>query len=256
MSRYDSYIICGTPRSGSTMLCSLLEAGGLGQPQSYFRRQSISGIAEELGVAGSDGDDPVGFSRRYLDAVLEEGRAGTAWFGLRVMFETLPELSARLESLFPEAADAPALFERAFGRPLYIHLSRGDKVAQAVSLFKAYATGLWHKGSDGSELERTAPHRDTGYDGDAIGAIVDELELHDAGWRQWFASHGIEPVRLTYETLSEDPRAGLRTVLAALGGDPSIAERMAPGTSRLADAQSAAWIARFKADRRIAMSQG
>ncbi|MBX9455808.1 MAG: Stf0 sulfotransferase family protein [Rhizobium sp.] len=162
----------------------------------------------------------------------------------------------RLEALFPEGPDAPSLFERAFGRPLYIHLSRGDKVAQAVSLFKAYATGLWHKGSDGSELERTAPHRDAGYDGDAIGAIVDELELHDAGWRQWFASHDIEPVRLTYEALSEDPRAGLRAVLAALGGDPSIAERMAPGTSRLADAQSAAWIARFKADRRTEVPQG
>ncbi|MBX9455809.1 MAG: hypothetical protein KL863_07140 [Rhizobium sp.] len=37
MSRYDSYIICGTPRSGSTMLCTLLEASGLGAAAILFQ---------------------------------------------------------------------------------------------------------------------------------------------------------------------------------------------------------------------------
>ncbi|NVK33715.1 MAG: hypothetical protein HWE23_04485 [Rhodobacteraceae bacterium] len=49
---YDAYIICGTQRSGSTMLCDLLiDTGAAGRPASYFRRQSIAGYAEKLNVA-------------------------------------------------------------------------------------------------------------------------------------------------------------------------------------------------------------
>jgi LPS sulfotransferase NodH len=249
MSRHSSYIICGTPRSGSTMLCRLLENCGCGRPESYFRRQSIRGIAEDLGVTRHGDDEPVDFSRRYLAAVIEEGRADTDIFGLRVMFETLPELSERLETLFPEFSDAPARFERAFGRPLYIHLSRGDKVAQAVSLYKALRTGLWHRAADGSEMERTAPHQDAEYDAEKIGATVAELSAHDDGWQEWFAAHGITPLRLRYEELSLDPRSGLRTVLAALGRDASLADHIAPSTARLFDEESARWVARFREER-------
>ncbi len=33
-----SYVLCGTPRTGSTLLCSLLcSTGVLGRPESYFR---------------------------------------------------------------------------------------------------------------------------------------------------------------------------------------------------------------------------
>ncbi|HMF66717.1 MAG TPA: Stf0 family sulfotransferase, partial [Phyllobacterium sp.] len=36
-----SYVICGTPRSGSTLLCDLLESTGIaGRPASYFRSES------------------------------------------------------------------------------------------------------------------------------------------------------------------------------------------------------------------------
>jgi LPS sulfotransferase NodH len=247
MSRYGSYIICGTPRSGSTMLCRLLESSGCGRPESYFWRASIREIADDLGVTGGD-DDPVDFSRRYLDAVRAEGRAGTDVFGLRVMFETLPELTERLGALFTELADAPARFERAFGRPFYIYLSRRDKVAQAVSLYKALETGLWHRARDGSELERTAPHRDAVYDGAAIAAIVDELESHDSGWRRWFVDHGIAPLRLTYEDMARDPRAGLRAVIAGLGMDVARAAGIEPLTAPLANEQSTDWIARFRAE--------
>src|SRR5690606_11950628 len=70
MSRAEAYIICGTPRSGSTLLCGLLEDAGCGVPDSYFRRQSIAGIADELGVI-HDGDlHSPDFSRRYLDAII------------------------------------------------------------------------------------------------------------------------------------------------------------------------------------------
>lgn len=45
------YILCGTPRSGSTLLCGLLNAAGqMGAPDSVFRRQILSRWAREWGL--------------------------------------------------------------------------------------------------------------------------------------------------------------------------------------------------------------
>ena len=177
-----------------------------------------------------------------------EGKANTEIFGLRVMFDTLCELSDRLDALYPGLEHTQRRLEGAFGNPLYIYLSREDKVAQAVSLQKATQTGLWHVAPDGSELERLAPHRDPAYDREAIGHLVKELEVQDNAWREWFDAHGIEPLRLTYEELSHDPLAGLRTVLAKLGADTSLASRVIPKTAKLADVQSENWKAQFHLD--------
>jgi LPS sulfotransferase NodH len=201
-----------------------------------------------LGVPDSGDFESVVFSLGYLEAVLAEGKGGTAIFGLRVMFETLDELSARLDKLFPGLETTPTRFEKAFGQPLYVHLSRENKVAQAVSLLKARQTGLWHIASDGSELERTAPHREAAYDPAIISTLVDELTLQDDSWREWFVTHGIEPVQLTYESLSQDPQAGLRAVLSGLGVDTPLASTIVPQTAKLADKQSENWITQFQAD--------
>jgi LPS sulfotransferase NodH len=226
----------------------MLENAGCGRADSYFGPRWMPDFARDLGVV-NDGDmDALDFNRRYLDAVLAEGRAGSDLVGLRVMFDTVDDLSVRLDRLFPGYESAPQRFEHAFGRPLYIHLSRRDKVAQAVSLHKALSTGLWHRAADGSELERWAPHRDASYDADQIGTQVAELTAQDRNWHEWFSAHSIEPLHLDYEGFSSDPRSGLRRVLAALGQDASRADAVALPTARLADDESSRWAARFRAE--------
>jgi LPS sulfotransferase NodH len=42
-----SYLICGTPRTGSTLLCGLLRDTGIaGRPESYFRLQGEQSWAD------------------------------------------------------------------------------------------------------------------------------------------------------------------------------------------------------------------
>jgi len=49
--RPAAYIICGTPRSGSTLLCGYLAAtGAAGDPDSFFRTQSIDWWARYWGL--------------------------------------------------------------------------------------------------------------------------------------------------------------------------------------------------------------
>jgi LPS sulfotransferase NodH len=106
-----------------------------------------------------------------------------------------------------------------------VHLSRRNKVAQAVSRLKAEQTGLWHRAADGSERERTAPAQPAVYDGAHLAAFVAEAVADDAAWDPWFQSQQITPLRLSYEELSADPGGALARILVELG---RIRRRAAP----------------------------
>ena len=132
---------------------------------------------------------------------------------------------------------------------MYIHLSREDKVAQAVSRLKAEQSGLWHVDTDGSERERVKLGHAPVYDPRFLSEHVTELERHDAAWERWFAQEGIEPMCISYEVLSRESQSTLATVLSTLGLAPSIAVTVKPGTMKLADSESREWAARFRQER-------
>ncbi len=249
MMAVQSYVICATPRSGSTLLCDLLaDTEVAGRPASYFRRQSIPNWACHLNVSTNGETQRPDFERAYLEAVRGEGTSGTNVFGLRLMWESVEELSKLLDRLYPGLPDDADRFENAFGPTLYVHLSRQDKVAQAVSRLKATQTGLWHVATDGTERERTMPPQDAAYDADRIADYVAELEAQDEAWTRWFVHNRIEPVRVTYEALSRGPKTALVNVLSALGVDPSIAATIEPRTAKMANSENRDWISRFRAE--------
>lgn len=247
MKHTKSYIICATPRSGSTLLCDLLaDTGVAGRPDSFFRRQSFSDWAHDFNLSTAGWGEAHKFDQSYLAAVHQYGCRGTKVFGMRLMWESLGDLSNRLGSFYPGLPSDSARFGSAFGPPVYVHLCRKDKVAQAVSLLKAEQTGLWHVDADGTERERLKPGMAPVYDARALADQVAELGEHDAAWQGWFARQGILPVRITYEALSTEPQAVLATLLTALGLDPAIAETVKPRTAKLADGTSREWATRFR----------
>ncbi|WP_108881905.1 Stf0 family sulfotransferase [Anderseniella sp. Alg231-50] len=245
-----SCIICATPRCGSTLLCDLLhDTGVAGNPHSFFRNQDFAEWAEEFNVPVGDWQDHQTFDIPYLEAVLKYGAGSTELFGMRLMWESLGNLSDRLETLFPGLPSDSSRFQSAFGQPVYLHLSRQDKVAQAVSRCKAEQTGLWHVDADGTERERVKSGKAPRYDADELARLVRELEDQDAAWTGWFTRQGVVPVCITYEKLSSDPQTTLALVLSALGQDKSIAGSVEPRTAKLADNESLEWVTRFKAER-------
>ncbi|WP_395383217.1 Stf0 family sulfotransferase [Mesorhizobium sp. UC22_110] len=81
--------------------------------------------------------------------------------------------------------------------------------------------------------------------GTRSAGVVRGLEEDDASWVNFFKLRAIEPLRLTYETMSADPQLALSNVLSALGRDPELARTIRAGTARLADATSSEWVARY-----------
>ncbi len=244
-----SYIICGTPRSGSTLLCDLLAATNVaGAPDSFFMR-AVDPVWARAWDLPERGDlSGAAYAAAYLAAATRAGTAETGVFGLRVMRENLDGLVGMIDAVYPGLASDLARLQAAFGEVLFVHLSRLDKLAQAVSLIKAEQSGLWHIGPDGVELERLSPPQVPEYHFARIRAMVAELEGYDAAWLRWFAAQGIAPLRIGYDDLSADPVAEVARICAALGVAEPAAGSLLPGVAKLADATSMAWMRQYWLD--------
>jgi LPS sulfotransferase NodH len=244
---FDGYIICGTPRTGSTLLCDLLASAKAGKPDSFYGRAFMADWAKEWALPSRDQMSEKAFKIAYLDAAIRAGKGGTGIFGLRLMRENLDELSAILDQIFPGLPSDTARFGKAFGSLLHIHLSRADKLAQAISLIKAEQTGLWHIAPDGAEIERLAPPQEPVYDFARISREVATLDAYDTAWNTWFAKQGIDPLRVSYEDLSENPAPVLLRICEALGVQTPNAD-VKPGVAKLSDETSLDWMRRYKLD--------
>ena len=252
MIGYSSYILCTSPRSGSTLLCKLLAATGVsGHPGSYFHKPSQEDWLEDLNVDVVPGENEQATLRRIFAAAIEKGTRGKGLFGLRLQRHSFDFFMKQLAVLQPAHESDLARLEAAFGKTLFIHLTRADKVDQAVSFVRAEQSGLWHRAPDGTELERLSEPRELQYDAAEIRACHDRFTRFDRDWQAWFEIQGISPLRITYDALSADPQATLRLVLQRLGLEASAAEGVVPGVAKLADATNADWVFRFRAELEI-----
>lgn len=245
----DSYIICTSPRSGSTLLCRLLaQTGVAGTPESYFHEASLEAWLDDYGLPKT----PAVAERELLvsvfRAVLAEGRRGSGVFGLRLQRHSFGFFMEKLAVLHPDLASDRQRLTKAFGRTSFIHLTRKDKVAQAISYVMADQSGLWHKSSDGTELERLAPPQTPSYDAKRIGRQLEQFLADDQGWNDWFDCEGIDPLQLTYEELSGAPKDTLCRVLDDLGLDLEAARGVEPDVAKLADSTNRQWADRFRKD--------
>ena len=243
-----SYLVCATPRSGSTLLCALLEGTGVaGKPEESFERLWRTGLPRQPRAYFADVDDPgvldllaptdPGAADRSdpFPPALERGTTPNGVFAAKLMWTHLLDLAERLD----RAAD-PALLEERLPALRYVHVSRGDKVAQAVSLWRAVQTRAWRAGDVREEGVAV-------YHGGAIGHLVAQLGEQDEAWRAWFAANGIEPLTIAYEELAAHAAATAGAVLAHVGAE--TAEIPAPPLRRQGDDRSTRWVERFRGGR-------
>ena len=102
-----SYALCGTPRTGSTLLCSLLRSTGvLGRPESYFREPDEVSWAARFGLATEGGR--VRDYRAFVNAARSAGTSNNGVFGARIMWRSLERMMEGLGRV-PGKPDLPVL---------------------------------------------------------------------------------------------------------------------------------------------------
>ncbi len=239
--KIDSYIICSTPRTGSTLLCEYLASTTVaGQPHSYFRGQDKETRARDWGILQSN----VTFDfADYLSAARATGSTDNGIFSTRIMWETLNELTTDLSRLYPDIVgnDLNKLIH-AFGKIRFVYLERSDVVAQAISLFRAERTSYWHS------TQKEIPENKIGFDFKEINLRVSEINNHNTAWQDWFSSVNVEPHHILYEDLDADPKSVVLDLLDFLEiAVPDDVEMQAQNL-RLADATTTHWLDQFSVE--------
>jgi LPS sulfotransferase NodH len=269
-----SYLVCATPRSGSTLLCHELDRTGLaGHPQEYFEALRRSGvprrpheyfdperhpnIVERLAfremLEGAPKPNPLwqpDTYDQYLEWALSEGTTPNGVFGAKLMWGYLGDFAELLRGIEDNAGRSlPELLARAFPGLRYVQITRRDKVRQAVSLWKAVQTQAWQReaGADGTDAG-AGRMPDPVFSFRAINYLMRQLTAHDASWDAYFLGLGYEPLKVTYEELADSTDAVVRSVLEHLGiAAPEDLRIGAPRLSVQADEVSEEWVARVLA---------
>jgi LPS sulfotransferase NodH len=274
INRVLSYLVCATPRSGTTLLCELLKDTGVaGRPEEYFEARSDTGVPphpgdylDDLPRTGAgirDNTAPptapehsslVGLEhyRDHLARTFALGTTPNGVFGAKLMWRQLAELQRLAGSLSDyEGLDGAQLLARLFDRPRYVWVTRTDKIRQAVSLWRALQTRSW-RFEQQTEV-RTSAQLHYRYEG--IDHLVGSLRAEDADWQQFFEAHQLPVLKVSYEELDRDRDGTVRTVLHHLGVQAPSGWRAAEVTRRQADVLSEQWVAAYHRDAAQRMPQ-
>jgi LPS sulfotransferase NodH len=253
-----SYLVCATPRSGSTLLCETLrDTGVAGNPLEFFEALPETGVPRRPldYLAGLDdasarsliADTPphdvpwysdtrgIADYREHLERVRRWGTTENGVFGAKIMWAHLADLGRRLGE-----ADLHALVDAELDRPRFVWVRRADKVRQAVSLWRAMQTQSWR-----AENEPTAGEPQYSYA--AIHHLVAMLEAYDNAWVRFFAGASGAVLQLTYEDIAVDLGGALARTLEHIGVPPPRDALCVPSMRRQADERSDAWAEAYAA---------
>ena len=212
-----SYIISATQRSGSNFLCDVLRNTGIaGSPDEYF-------VYWDWAVHDPDRLKNDIFKpwlvphHAYISKLLREGTTPNGVFGVKIMWNYLDTVIENLRT-FPEYRElsAPEVFEAVFPNLSYIHITRKDKIRQAVSMAKAMQSNRWieleqwvlderppffEKHIDWVEFNRKNV-RETRleYDFNQIARFYEVFREQDEAWETYFKESNINPFMVTYES--------------------------------------------------------
>lgn len=182
-----------TSRSGTTFFVDVLNrTGQLGEIREHMNTYMQNNGARKW-RAKSIGDYVVKSTKRYTTANGVYGFKGTAEALLPLI--QLGELPAHAKTWS------------------WITVRRNDIIAQAISLYRAKATGVWHKRSrDAPGLPPLPP-----YDFAAIEKQINLIQRRQGQIERFIAHHGLQPLRLVYEEFRDDPTDALHAVFDHVG---------------------------------------
>lgn len=257
-----SLAVCGTYRSGSSLVAETLHtAGGYGIPLEYFQ----SGAPERRFSRWLTGPLP------YRDQVIAARTDPTGVFGVKLFWPDLRTLTG-VPNLAPEAA--AGVIGRALPSPLFVWLRRRDTVAQALSTLRALNSGRWRSiagrqslqprsadavASPPHSTERARDEGDSCYDFVRLYRLVGMYLHQDALWANCFATASTPPLTVWYEDVAVDPARTLADLTVQLASDGMHPREFGPYPIRLrkqAPASAELAVRRFLVEFREGRSNG
>lgn len=183
------YLIAMTPRSGSSHLCDVLKNSKMmGRPGEMLSQLFVPNILKRAPGATPD---------EYLSQVMRVVRTRNGVSGIKASWFQFNDFRAAMQD------------ESVFRSYRYIHLTRRDLAAQAVSLYCATASNVFHTNVEHTDSEREKLQA-LQYDFLKIKEWHEHILNQEQGWRLYFAQHNIFPLSINYEEIEEDVTAVVR----------------------------------------------
>jgi trehalose 2-sulfotransferase len=245
LMRQATYVIASTPRTGSSLLAAGLAATGVaGRPEEYFTPDYIGAYKRDLNLPMNCSWD------EYLAKVMAFAATSNGVRGMKIHWRHVISLA----QAFGFGSDPGTFLETLFPAAVFVNIVRGDRRAQALSLFRAEATGEWFRsrGSSGSvrpwglymarptsgaaDLAGVTPTYDQ------IADIERILDGEQAAWTNYFTTRRLEVLTVRYEELDADYPGEIARVLRFLGADPARAAGVPkPPLERQSDHINESW---------------
>jgi LPS sulfotransferase NodH len=188
------YCICFSIRSGSSLLAEDLAQWGIGDPTEYFQLPDPALVDVHM--------------PDYLVALAETARNDC--FGFKISWDQTYELVNRIRRDGDESVGFD--LRTVFPDLRYIHITRDDKVAQAISAWRAQSSGTWHW-PVGTHVEPGRPQ----YEPEAIKFYLQQTLAEEWLWQSHFEEVGIEPLAVRYEDYVQDRPGHLNRIVDYLG---------------------------------------
>ena len=235
MQPHTSYLICGTPRSGSSLLCeALINTGIAGQPEEYFLPQNECIWQERWGTSTYS---------EYLASTIKQCTTPNGVFGAKMMWAYFDNFVHKVRQAYAnQAVPSPDLMASIFPNLHCIWIKRNDKVRQAISQAKAIQTNQWKMVTETNSLLTVRPR----FSFKQIDFTVQQFEAEEAAWAQYFATNGIQPFIVVYEDFVQQYEETAIKILEYLNipgiGNLAFAPRQ---MHKQADEESERWIQRY-----------
>ncbi len=266
MQPRQSYLVCATPRSGSTLFCEILTNTRImgnpkeffeylkgtalpRQPQEYFGALEDETVSETLNRPALRVDTErlaqwagTGYAQ-YLEAVLEEGTTSNGVFSAKMMwgyFEDFLQFARQIPAY--QDLSSHLLLTSIFPNLQYVQVIRRDKDRQAVSLWKAIQTQHWRKNIGPENNDVSMSKKELVFHFAAIQHLERYIIEQELAWQRYFSTYGLQTLTIIYEdlvtSLDDKLREVLRYLAIAAPDDLTYAE---PNMLRQADKQSEDW---------------
>ncbi|MBN8285750.1 Stf0 family sulfotransferase [Zoogloea sp.] len=229
------YLIAMTPRSGSSHLCDVLKNTKLlGRPGEMVSQMFIPNILKSAPAATPD---------EYLAQVMRVVRTRNGVSGMKASWFQFNDFRGAMQD------------ESVFRSYRFIYLTRRDLAAQAVSLYCATSSNVFH-----TNVEHTTTEREKlanlDYDFQAIKRWHEHILAQELGWQAYFAKHNIFPLSINYEEIEHDVTAVVKRIAHFVGrpraGESATSESI---FRKIGDRRNVEWAARFTleldAERRV-----
>ncbi len=220
------YIVAMTPRSGSTYLCDLMRQTKLfGRPIEMLAAENIPKNMRTV---------PARTAEEYLANMFKHTASKNGVSGLKTSWFQFKDFNSALPN------------RRHFKNFKFVYLYRRDIYSQAVSLYKATESKIFHTNIQHSE-ESLGKLRKLEYSFELIQKWHQRIARGEEGWTNFFLANDITPLCITYEDISSNINIVMERVAVHLGIPRRMVKsiQMESAHTKIGDRQSIEWAYRY-----------